>query len=377
MSGSVVTPCFVFERDVVRARLARLRALPTRLLYAMKANPHPEVLRLLLGQVEGVDVASESELESVLSVGWSGASASLTGPAKTDAFLARGVEVGAVVNVESWRELERLEPLARARSTKARVRLRINPRKTFKAFRLHMTGAPSPFGIDEEELEVVLPRVSDAVKAGWLALEGVHLHPGSQGTSVAGVIHVVAEGLTLLERVRRQTGVEISSVNFGGGFGVIGPDELDVEALAPRVAEVLELFTRRAGFTPEPWFEPGRWLVGPAGQYLTRVVSTKVSRGVRFTVLDGGVHQLMARAEWLLPPKAARAPVHNLTRPDAPRVLTTLVGALCTPLDTFGPFELPEPREGDVLSFSEAGAYGLTFSPHSFLGHQRPAEVFR
>ncbi len=372
------TPLYVFDRTILSARLEVLRvALGAKVLYAVKANPHPEVLSALAGHVDGFDLASEGELDAVLRTPRApGRTLSVAGPAKTGTLLARAVELDAVINLESFRELEVVCREARRLGRPARARLRINSATAFRAYRLQMTGGPSPFGFDEETLDEVLPRVATAVRAKELELEGVHLHPGSQGTSAGGFLAVLSTGFALLERVRKELGVEAPSLNLGGGFGVIAPgDELDVMALKERVADQLARFIRAAG-PVSLWVEPGRWLAGPAGLYVTRVVSEKRSRGAHFTVLDGGVHQHFAHAAWLLPPKASRAPVLNLSRPEAPQVTRTLVGALCTPLDTFGEVTLPEPCVGDLLAFQGAGAYGLTFSPFAFLSHRPPLEVF-
>lgn len=375
LAGRHGTPLYLFDTKVLLARLAQVRSLGARVLYAVKANPHREVLSALAAHVDGFDLASEGELDVVVREA-PGRALSIAGPAKTEALLARGVELDAVVNLESLRELELVRREARRLGRPARVRLRLNPTTAFRAYRLQMTGGPSPFGFDEETLDEVLPLVASAARAKEVELEGVHLHPGSQGTSAGGFLAVLTVGLSLLERVRKETSLEAPTLNLGGGFGAIAPgDELDVGALAERVADQRARFIRAVG-PVSLWVEPGRWLAGPAGLYVTRVVSEKRSRGVHFTVLDGGVHQHFAQATLLLPPKASRAPVLNLSRPDAPRVTRTLVGALCTPLDTFGEASVPEPKPGDLLAFQGAGAYGLTFSPFAFLSHRRPDEVF-
>lgn len=388
LAGKHGTPLYVFDRKVLRARVELLRVLGAKVLYAVKANPHEEVLSALEGQVDGFDLASEGELDAVLRVAGNTTvvedataarvrhTLSVAGPAKTEALLARAVELDAVINLESLRELELVRREARRLGRPARVRLRVNSTTAFRAYRLQMTGGPSPFGFDEETLDDVLPLVSAAVRARELDLQGVHLHPGSQGTSAGGFLAVLSTGLSLLERVRTQTSLDVPTLNLGGGFGAIAPgDELDVAALAEKVADHRARFIRASG-PVALWVEPGRWLAGPAGLYVTRVVSEKRSRGVHFVVLDGGVHHHFAQAAMVLPPKAARAPVLNLSRPGAQEETRTLVGALCTPLDTFGEVRLPGPRVGDLLAFQGAGAYGLTFSPFAFLSHRGPAEVF-
>jgi diaminopimelate decarboxylase len=159
-------------------------------------------------------------------------------------------------------------------------------------------------------------------------------------------------------------------------LGVLSREEaLDVDAVGKRLGPMLDKF--RAAVGPiEALFEPGRWLVGPAGLYVARVVSTKDSRGTQFVVLDGGMNHHLGATGLLAPPDAPRPRLINLTRPNAARVTRTIVGPLCTPLDSFGPVELAEPQVGDLLGVECAGAYGASFSPVHFLGHPLPAEVF-
>ncbi|MFO0595238.1 MAG: alanine racemase [Myxococcaceae bacterium] len=360
------TPFFAFDAAVVEARVEALKQTGAHLLYAVKANPAPELLQFLNGLVDGLDVASAGEAARALEAGWPGPSLSFTGPAKTDDELSLARRCGAVVNVESERELDALEALGGAR-----VRLRINPSTVFRAYRVQMTGHPSPFGFDEEALEALLGRWKR-----WpsLKLEGVHVHPGSQGTSVGAALEVVRVTLRLLAQVRAATGLDAREANVGGGFGVIAPgDEFDVTSFAEKLRPLVEGFAGEHGVRPVVVLEPGRWLVGPAGLYVTRVVRTKRSRGVTFVIVDGGVHHFMSAATFLMPPGAARAPVLNLTGPHGPAERVTITGALCTVLDTLGSdVEVPRVEAGDLLAFQGAGAYGASFSPGGFL-LRRPA----
>lgn len=362
LAGQHGTPLFVVDLAMVRERCERLRAaFPGAVLFAVKANPHPELLRALVGRVDGLDVASGGELERARSCGWRGEQLSFAGPGKTDAELALAVRAGAVVSVESVRELEVLAALG----VRARVRLRVNPATRLQAFRVSLTGQPSPFGIDEEELPAALARLQ--THAGLLEFDGLHVHPGMQCTSVSGWLTAARVAFDLAEQARA------TRLNLGGGLGVLADAELDVATAGAKLRVMLEKFRAATGLPLELLVEPGRWLVGPAGTFLTRVVSEKRSRGTHFVVLDGGIHQLFA-ASGLVGP---RPRVRNLSRPEGTPMRCTLVGPLCTPLDTLGEdVPLPEPRVGDVLAFEHAGAYGPTFSPTAFLGHPPPKELF-
>ena len=139
-------PAYVYDLAVARKRVSVLKAaLPgVTVLYAVKANSHPQVVAALAAVCDGLDVASSGELALA-----SGARmVVMSGPAKTPSFLQAGVEAGAVVNVESLTELHRLAALG----SPARVALRVNRLHAGLAGSHAMTGVPTQFGIDEDSL---------------------------------------------------------------------------------------------------------------------------------------------------------------------------------------------------------------------------------
>ncbi|MDP1825881.1 MAG: alanine racemase [Archangium sp.] len=380
------TPFYLYELSVLRERARRLRAaMPATLLYAVKANPNEAVLRALHGLVDGLDVASLGELELALRCGWAPQQLSFAGPGKTQHELEAAIRHGVLLSVESIRELDALSPslpeLSRSRGgegrgegkpqPRPRLRLRLNPSLRAQAYRVPMIGGPSPFGIDEEELALATDHLLR--HASTIDFDGIHVHPGGQCTSVGAFSAAAAATLDLAEQVHRR--IPVRTINFGGGFGVLGSEELDVEAAGKRLGAMLEKYRASTGQALEAVVEPGRWLVAPAGLYVARVVSEKRSRGKHFVVLDGGMNHHLGATGHL---GKLDLPLVNLSRPGAPRVMRTVVGPLCTPLDTLGAdVELAEPQLGDLIGVRGSGAYGYSFSPLHFLGHPLPAEVVR
>ncbi len=360
------TPLYLYDAAVVRRRLSHARAaLPpdTRLLYALKANPNPELLRAIVPLTDGVDVASLGELERARACG--ATHTTLAGPGKSDAALAARAEV---VVVESIAELDRLpdgQPFL----------VRLNPAARVRNFAVSTTGAPSPFGVDAEEL----PALAEALRSGRPGYRGLHVHAGSQCTSARAYLEHIAHVLDLAAQLARDHGLPPAQVCFGGGFGVAQDDaghDIDLDAVGRGLDRALDRWAAATGAPrPVPSFELGRWLVAEAGTYVTTVVATKRSRGTTFAILDGGLHHLLAATE-AFGADRPRPPVTNATRPDAPAALTTLVGPLCTPLDVLArDASLPAPQVGDRIAFHRVGAYGLTLSPVGFLGHAPPAEI--
>lgn len=363
------TPLFVYALETLRARLGLARASlepGTRLLYAMKANPHPALLRALVPLMDGVDVASLGELQQARAAGAS--LVSLAGPGKTDAALAAGADV---VVVESIAELGRVAP-------GAAVLVRLNPRRRVRAFAVSTTGGPSPFGVDEEDLPALASAIHTARDARGLRYLGIHVHAGSQCASARAYLEHISEVLELGARLAVDHELPPAHVCFGGGWGVAQDDhghDLDLSVLSAGLTQSLDRWARHTGAPrPVPSFELGRWLVAEAGTYVATVIATKVSRGVTFVILDGGLNHLLAATD-AFGRERPHPPLENLTRPEAPRTRVTVVGPLCTPLDVLGrDVELPRPEPGDRLAFRRVGAYGLSFSPSAFLGHPQPAE---
>ncbi|MDE2615173.1 MAG: pyridoxal-dependent decarboxylase, exosortase A system-associated, partial [Burkholderiales bacterium] len=173
------TPFFAYDRALLRARVAALRAaLPAGigLHYAMKANPMPALVQFMAGLVDGIDVASAGELMVALDAGADPAEVSFAGPGKRDIELRQAVAAGVLVNVESMRELPVLAAASRELGVAARVAIRVNPDFELKGSGMKMGGGAKQFGLDVE----LVPEALRAVAREGLAFEGFHIFAGSQ-----------------------------------------------------------------------------------------------------------------------------------------------------------------------------------------------------
>ncbi|MCO5170874.1 MAG: hypothetical protein M9894_31485 [Planctomycetes bacterium] len=360
------TPAFVYSAAVARAGLQRLRAaLPdrVRLAYAVKANPHPELLRLFADLGASFDCASEGELRRVADL--APGRVFFAGPGKRTAELALALEQGVRVQAEGWEDLERLDALARA---PVAVNLRVHPAAGVAESNRIIGGVgPSAFGVDEEALPEVLPR---AAALAHVRVRGLHVFAASNERDAAKLLATHRMVLDLGRRLTQEHGLTLEQIDLGGGLGVpYAPDEapLDAGALGRGLGDLLR---EHAWFQGELILEPGRFLAAPCGVYLARVVRTKESRGARFAILEGGVNHLLRP---LLTGQAF--PVRAVGR-DGSTASTTLAGPLCTSLDRLGTVDLPDLRPGDLLAFGTAGAYGFTEGMTHFLSHPVPPEVW-
>ena len=175
------TPCFVYFMDQVYARIESIReAFGGRLgvSYAMKCNPHPEILRRMLGWADTLDISSGGELKAGLRVGWPPERISFTGPAKLPADLEASAAhgIGDVI-LESVREARLLNEAAGRLWRRQRVLVRVAPRKVPRGFGVNMAGKPCQFGIDEEDLD---PALAEIKALPHLRLAGFHIYSGTQ-----------------------------------------------------------------------------------------------------------------------------------------------------------------------------------------------------
>ena len=173
------TPFYAYDRALLRARVAELRAaLPEaiKLHYAMKANPMPAVVAFMAGWVDGIDVASAGELKVALDCGANPQEVSVAGPGKRDTELRQAVASKVLINVESFREIGALEAISQELGLPARVAVRVNPDFELKGSGMKMGGGPKQFGVDTEQMPELLVKIG---RAG-LAFEGFHLFAGSQ-----------------------------------------------------------------------------------------------------------------------------------------------------------------------------------------------------
>lgn len=364
------SPLFVYDSAIVRSRVARFRAAfpAIDLHYAVKANPFAPLLAAMAPLVDGFDVASAGELVRVVGLD---KAVSFAGPGKTDAELDAAIAAGVTINLESENEADRALVIAERRGETPRLAIRVNPEFELRGSGMRMGGRASPFGVDAERVPALVKRIL-AAGAEW---RGFHIFAGSQALDPAAIIDSQAHTLDLAVRLAEAAGASPPLVNLGGGFGIPyfpGEQVLDIEAIGAAL-------TPRLSALPDTRFaiELGRWLVGEAGVYLTRIVDRKESRGETFLVCDGGLnHQLAATGNLGTVVRRNYPVAVAAAAPDAGRETVSVVGPLCTPLDRLADqVELPVAGRGDVIAIFMAGAYGLTASPWEFLGHSRPAEI--
>ena len=372
------TPFYAYDRGLLRRRVAELRAaLPAsvKLHYAMKANPMPAVVGLMAGLVDGIDVASAGELKVALDAGADPREISFAGPGKREIELRQAIAARVLVNVESAREVRLLGALSAELGLPARIAVRVNPDFELKGSGMKMGGGPKQFGVDVEDVPALL---ADCGALG-LQFEGFHLFAGSQNLRAESICEAQQKSYELARRLAEHAPSPLRFLNLGGGFGIpYFPGETPLD-LAPIGANLQTLVDRARTELPEVAMviELGRYLVGEAGVYVTRIVDRKVSRGQVFLVADGGLHHHLSASGNFGQVIRKNYPVAIGNRADARDTeAASVVGPLCTPLDLLADrMTLPVAGPGDLVVVFQSGAYGASASPQAFLGHPACVEV--
>lgn len=373
------TPAYIYDRRVIRVRYKSLAdSLPrgVRILYAVKANPHKNILKLFCSLGAGFDVASGGELKSVLACGAHPAKISFAGPGKTCDEISLAISKGiGILQVESLGELAAVETIARRLGRRPRIGIRVNPAGHVQGG-VTMGGGPKPFGLDEEQLPVFFQQLR-RLKAVDFA--GVHIYAASQILDAGIVVRQMRHALRIAERVQKLFGKPLEIVNLGGGFGIPYSDFEKPLNMKRLKGGLRSLFKRDAASRfPRARFEveSGRFLVGEAGVYCTQVLYRKVSRGRTFLIVDGGMNHHLAAAGLLGSVIRRNYSMKLLTSGRTGRKeCVDISGPLCTPLDLIARnVRLPASKPGDILVILNSGAYGLTASPQKFLSHEPPGE---
>ena len=372
------TPFYAYDRALLRGRVATVRAaLPAgvKLHYAMKANPMPAVVGLMAGLVDGIDVASAGELKVALDAGANPQEVSFAGPGKRSVELRQAVASRVLINIESFREVVALEAISSELGLPARVAVRVNPDFELKGSGMKMGGGPKQFGVDVEQMPELL---ADIGRAG-LAFEGFHLFAGSQNLRSESICEAQQKSYELALRLAQDAPLPVRFLNLGGGFGIPyfpGEQRLDLGPIGDNLAR---LALRAQTELPESALviELGRYLVGEAGVYVTRIVDRKISRGQVYLVADGGLHHHLSASGNFGQVVRKNYPVAIGTRMDAlAKETCSVVGPLCTPLDLLADrMSLSVAQVGDLAVVFQSGAYGASASPQGFLGHPACVEV--
>jgi diaminopimelate decarboxylase len=371
----------VYDLDVVGRQVAALRAvLPPgfELAYAVKANPSLGVVAHLASLGLGADVASAGELATVVRAGIPADRVVFTGPGKRDDELRLAVEAGVrVVTVESRRELLRLEQIATEadRTVPILLRASVSPQARLERVRLVGDEGAGKFGMGAEDL---LESARIAVRSAHLELLGLHAFGASNVLDATALAEHVATTVSAARDLAAAAGFPLRLVDAGGGIGIpyeVHEESFDLAGFGHRLSALATAWASDpVTRDTDVLLEPGRFLVGPAGAYVARVIDRKSVEGREVVVLDGGIHHVLRPA--LVGQEHRVRRVGGAGEPASRFTPVTIAGPLCSGLDVLATeVMLQAPDPGDLVAVLDVGAYGFTEAMPFFLSHPIPAEV--
>ncbi|WP_437114150.1 diaminopimelate decarboxylase [Streptomyces syringium] len=374
------TPSYVIDEDEVRTRARAWRtALPhADVAYAGKAFLTRAMIRWVREEGLCLDVCSAGELELAAHTGFPAERIVLHGNAKSpdDLRTALRLGVGRVV-IDSTGEIARLAALIPP-GTRQQVLVRVVPGVAAGAHSAVRTGVEGQkFGLPVAggEAEDAVARILGQPR---LHLAGLHCHLGSQIAELGPYVAAVRRIVPLLARIRDRHGVTLPELDLGGGFAIAyrdGDPALDPRAYADRVGGELALQCARFDLpVPRLTVEPGRWIAGPAGVALYRVLAVKSTGDTTFVAVDGGMSDNPRPALY-----GVRYTVRLVGRasPATARAMT-VVGRHCEAGDVLAEgVPLPgDVRPGDILAVPASGAYHLSMaSAYNLVGRPPVAAV--
>lgn len=359
------TPVYVYHAEAISEQYEKLTTAfaktDTRFFYACKALTNIQILKHIKKIGCNVDCSSINEVKLSLMAGFEPGQILYTSNGIDFSEIEEAAELGVHVNIDSLSNLEKFG-IKYGHSHPVGIRLRPNIMAGGN-LKISTGHDKSKFGIPAEELPLIL----ELVKKHDLHIKTLHIHTGSDIKDV----EIFVKGIEVLFDIIPHF-KELSSIDLGGGFKVPykkGDAETDIPLLAKKVNEAFENHPNPNGKHLQVWFEPGKFLVSGAGYLVASVNVMKQTTATHFVGLNTGFNHLIRPMFY-----DAFHRIENISNPDGAEKNYTVVGNICE-TDTFAwDRPLAETKEGDLLVFYNAGAYGFEMSSN-FNSRYKPAEV--
>jgi diaminopimelate decarboxylase len=361
------TPLYVYDFNHFTEQFNKLKkafkARKSIIAYAIKANSNLSVIRHFAKLGSGADCVSIGEVKRALLAGVDKYKIIFSGVGKRDDEIKEALKRDILMlNIESEAELKRIEEIAKNLGKVARISIRVNPNIDPKTHPYISTGLhENKFGVD---IETAKKLYIYSKKSEYLNPIGIHFHIGSQLTELEPIKEasfIVAD----LVRSLKAIGVDIKFFDVGGGLGIRYKDE---ELIKP-YDYAQAILSTLSGLDVTIICEPGRFLVGNGGWFLTKVLYEKVNGDKRFVIVDGAMNDLIRPSLY-----NAYHKIEVLTD-NKEKSRANLVGPICESGDFFAKnISLPKTNPGDLVVIHSAGAYGFTMSSN-YNSRPRAAEV--
>jgi diaminopimelate decarboxylase len=366
--AAVGSPVYIYSQATLERHYKAMddafASAPHTICYSVKANSNLAVLKTFINLGGGVDIVSGGELYRALQAGVDPKKVVYSGVGKRDDEIIYAIESGILqFNIESEQELDRINEVAGRIGKRAGIALRVNPDVDPETHPYITTGLKkAKFGINIERALEQYKRAKDMAN---LDIIGIDCHIGSQLTKVSPFVDTVKKLKRLLEGVR-DMGIDMKYLDLGGGLGIQYNDEqppLPADYGKAVLAETKDLGLHLL-------FEPGRNLVGNAGILVGKCLYTKKGEEKNFVIVDAGMNDLARPALY-----GSFHGVQPVKKDQQGNIEGDIVGPICESGDFLvKDREFPNFRQGDLIAFMSAGAYGFTMSSN-YNSRPRVAEV--
>ncbi|KAB7889466.1 diaminopimelate decarboxylase [Poseidonibacter ostreae] len=355
LANKYKTPYYVYDFDHITGQYEELKgafkARKSILAYAVKANSNLSVIKHLASLGAGADCVSIGEVKRALKVGIAPYKIIFSGVGKIDSEIKEALGLGILmINVESAAELDRVESIAKELDVIARISIRVNPNIDPQTHPYISTGLhENKFGVDIDTAKRMYIQCKNSDN---LEPTGIHCHIGSQLTQLEPIkesVKIVSDLVRNLAAIK----IELSFFDVGGGLGIVYDDEklIDTNEYAQAILECL------FGLDITIVCEPGRFLVGNSGVFVSKVLYEKVNGNKRFVIVDGAMNDLIRPALY--------DAYHKVEVLNDNEELSdcNLVGPVCESGDFFAKnINLPQTKHNDLVAIYSAGAYCFTMA---------------
>ncbi len=356
VAQKVGTPFYLYSYNTIADHFTKLQKAfaPVNpiICFAMKANGNLAIIKSLVDLGAGIDIVSVGELKKALKVGANPKKIVFASVGKTEEEIAFAIKTGILLfNVESEPELAEINRVAKKMGKVVQAALRINPDVPAPTHEYITTGSlKKKFGIDLRTTKQIF---KSQKKYPNVKVNGVHIHIGSQITEGAPFVGALKKVVAFIEELKNE-GVNIEYLDIGGGLGIIYKNE-NPQTAAQYAAKVLPIL-QKTGL--KIIMEPGRFIVGNAGIFVTETLYIKDNGVKKFVIVDGGMNDLIRPMLY-----DAYHEIVPVKKTAAGKIKVDVVGPICESGDFFAHDRmLPKVNKGDLLAIMSAGAYGYVMA---------------
>ncbi len=358
-------PVYVYDAEKIIFQYNRLVSAfneieNLRINYAVKALSNMSVLRLFNHLGAGLDTVSIQEVQLGLEAGVDPSKIIFTPNGVSLEEIEEAAELGVQINIDNLSILEQFG----AKHPEVPVCIRINPHVMAGGnTNISVGHIDSKFGISIHQI----PHTLRIVENTGMNINGIHMHTGSDILDIDVFLYASE---ILFDSAKQFKDLEF--LDFGSGFKVPykeGDIETNIEELGQKLTKRFKTFCKSYGRDLTLAFEPGKFLVSEAGKFLVKVNVIKQTTSTVFAQVDSGFNHLIRPMFY-----GSRHEIHNVSNPQGRERFYSVVGYICE-TDTFASNrKIEEIKEGDILSFSNAGAYSFSMASN-YNSRFRPPEV--